>query len=140
MVSDPIISQKHPLPEDDENISSKKQCIEPRVKRKKCAILLAYSGLGYFGLQRWVQFIQVFLVYLVIEWFTCINDLLFRNKGTKTVEEELLQALKSNNLITDEGFAQIQTMQFQRAARTDKGVSALRQIISLLLRKLFSIE
>lgn len=59
----------------------------------------------------------------------------YRNKGTKTVEEELLQALKFNNLITDEGFEQIQTMQFQRAARTDKGVSALRQIISLLLRK-----
>jgi len=47
----------------------------------------------------------------------------------------LLLALKSKNLITDEGFEQIQTMQFQRAARTDKGVSALRQIISLLLRK-----
>lgn len=61
----------------------------------------------------------------------------YRNKGTKTVEEELLQALKCNNLITDEGFEQIQTMQFQRAARTDKGVSALRQIISLLLRKSF---
>lgn len=54
-----------------------------------------------------------------------------------TVEEELLIALKSNNLITNEGFDQVQTMNFQRAARTDKGVSALRQIISLLLRKLF---
>lgn len=57
-----------------------------------------------------------------------------------TVEEELLIALKSNNLITDEGFDQVQTMNFQRAARTDKGVSALRQIISLLLRKLFCIK
>lgn len=61
----------------------------------------------------------------------------YRNKGVKTVEEELLLALKSKNLITDEGFEQIQTMHFQRAARTDKGVSALRQIISLLLRKYF---
>lgn len=52
MVSDPIISQKHSLSEDDESIVSKKQCIESRVKRKKCAILLAYSGLGYLGLQR----------------------------------------------------------------------------------------
>jgi len=69
--------------------------------------------------------------YLIDIYFTC------RNKGTKTVEEELLLALKSKNLITDEGFDQIQTMHFQRAARTDKGVSALRQIISLLLRKLF---
>jgi len=69
--------------------------------------------------------------YLIDINFAC------RNKGTKTVEEELLLALKSKNLITDEGFDQIQTMHFQRAARTDKGVSALRQIISLLLRKLF---
>lgn len=70
---------------------------------------------------------------------TCVNvfciKFSYRNKGTKTVEEELLLALKSNNLITDEGFDQIQTMNFQRAARTDKGVSALRQIISLLLRE-----
>ncbi|VVC36124.1 Hypothetical protein CINCED_3A010828 [Cinara cedri] len=107
MVSDPIITKKHQIPEDDENVISKRQCVEPRIKRKKCALLLAYSGLGYFGLQR--------------------------NKGTNTVEEELLKALKSNNLITDEGFEQIQTVHFQRAARTDKGVSALRQIISLLL-------
>ncbi|XP_050548971.1 pseudouridylate synthase 1 homolog [Daktulosphaira vitifoliae] len=106
MVSDPIIAQKHSL-SDDESSTKKKQCIEPRVKRKKCAILLAYSGQGYLGLQR--------------------------NKGTRTVEEELLQALKINNYITEEGFDQMQTMQFQRAARTDKGVSALRQIISLLL-------
>lgn len=52
MVSDPIITQKHSLSEDDDNIVSKKQCIEPRVKRKKCAILMAYSGQGYLGLQR----------------------------------------------------------------------------------------
>jgi len=53
MVSDPIISQKHPLSEDDsKSVVTKKQCIEPRVKRKKCAILMAYSGQGYLGLQR----------------------------------------------------------------------------------------
>lgn len=52
MVSDPIITQKHSLSEEDESIPSKKQCIELRVKRKKCAILMAYSGQGYLGLQR----------------------------------------------------------------------------------------
>lgn len=53
MVSDPIITQKHSLSEDDaDNIVCKKQCIEPRIKRKKCAILMAYSGQGYLGLQR----------------------------------------------------------------------------------------
>jgi len=52
MVSDPIINQKHKLSEEEENIVTKKLCLEPRIKRKKCAILLAYSGQGYLGLQR----------------------------------------------------------------------------------------
>lgn len=41
-----------------------------------------------------------------------------------------------SNLITEEAFNQIQTIQFQRAARTDKGVSAARQVVSLKLRKI----
>lgn len=54
----------------------------------------------------------------------------------KTIEEDLLSALLKANLITEESFAQIQTIQFQRAARTDKGVSAARQVVSLKLREL----
>lgn len=61
--------------------------------------------------------------------------LCFRNHGHKTIEEDLLSALFKANLITQESYDQAQTMQFQRAARTDKGVSAVRQIVSLKMRK-----
>lgn len=53
----------------------------------------------------------------------------------KTIEEDLLKALLATKHITDEAFGQIQTIQFQRAARTDKGVSAAMQVVSLKLRK-----
>lgn len=59
----------------------------------------------------------------------------FRNPETKTIEEDLLKAMLKNNWITEDAFKQIQTIQFQRAARTDKGVSAARQCVSLKLRK-----
>ncbi|XP_071447952.1 pseudouridylate synthase 1 homolog isoform X2 [Hetaerina americana] len=78
-----------------------------KVKRKKMAVLLAYSGSGYLGMQR--------------------------NPGMKTIEEDLLGAMKSANLISEEAYEHPQEIQFQRAARTDKGVSAARQIVSLKL-------
>jgi hypothetical protein len=47
--------KKRPLQEESENTDSKKQCIEPdRVRRRKVALLLAYSGQGYLGMQRLV--------------------------------------------------------------------------------------
>lgn len=82
---------------------------EDRVKRKKCCLLLGYSGANYFGMQR--------------------------NPDTKTIEEELLVAMLKHKWITEEGFKQPQMIHFQRAARTDKGVSAARQCVSLKLRK-----
>jgi hypothetical protein len=51
--SDERDSKKRSLPEDSDNTYLKKQCIEPdRVKRRKVALLLAYSGQGYLGMQR----------------------------------------------------------------------------------------
>lgn len=55
----------------------------------------------------------------------------------KTIEEEIFKALLKTGLITEEAFNQIQTVQYQRAARTDKGVSAARQVVSIKLRMLF---
>lgn len=80
-----------------------------RIKRKKCAILLGYSGVNYFGMQR--------------------------NPEMKTIEEDLLAAMLSTGWITEDAFKQAQSIQFQRAARTDKGVSAARQCVSLKLRE-----
>lgn len=81
-----------------------------RVKRRKYAMLLGYSGVDYFGMQR--------------------------NPNMRTIEEDLFNALLKTGYISQEGYDQVQTMSFQRAARTDKGVSAARQIVSLKLRKL----
>lgn len=78
-----------------------------KIKRRKFAVLLGYSGTNYYGMQR--------------------------NPNTPTIEEELFQSLYKNKYISQENFTQVQTMQFQRAARTDKGVSAARQVVSLKL-------
>lgn len=43
--------------------------------------------------------------------------------------------MKKAGIITEEYHDKPQLMLFQRAARTDKGVSAIRQVVSLKLRK-----
>jgi tRNA pseudouridine38-40 synthase len=80
-----------------------------RVKRRKSLVLLGYSGVNYTGMQR--------------------------NPEVPTIEEELLKAMLKHNWINEEGYKTPQQAFFQRAARTDKGVSAARQIVSLKLRK-----
>ncbi|KAK6185577.1 hypothetical protein SNE40_007781 [Patella caerulea] len=72
---------------------------------RKVALLLAYCGAGYYGIQ-----IQ---------------------KDYPTIESELLSSLVKGNFITQEHADSPQKIQFQRAARTDKGVSALGNVISL---------
>lgn len=81
-----------------------------RVKRKKGVLLLGYSGADYYGMQR--------------------------NPDVKTIEGELLQTMLKHGWINEEGFANPQQAFFQRSSRTDKGVSAARQIVSLKLRKI----
>lgn len=93
----------------DDNVKRVRSDAEERVKRRKFLVVLGYAGANYFGMQR--------------------------NPDVNTIEEELLKALFKNNMITDEAFQQPQYIHFQRAARTDKGVSAARQCISLKLRE-----
>uniref|UniRef100_A0A1L8E088 Pseudouridylate synthase 1 homolog n=1 Tax=Nyssomyia neivai TaxID=330878 RepID=A0A1L8E088_9DIPT len=78
-----------------------------RIKRKKSVVLLGYVGKDYYGMQR--------------------------NPDVKTVEEELLSAMLKHKWITEEAYNMPQSIGFQRAARTDKGVSAVRQCVSLKL-------
>ncbi|KAK4324912.1 hypothetical protein Pmani_004473 [Petrolisthes manimaculis] len=78
-----------------------------RRKRRKFALLLSYSGKGYLGMQR--------------------------NPGYRTIEDDLLTALLHADLMTEEGCTCPQMFNFQRAARTDKGVSAARQVVSVRL-------
>lgn len=56
---------------------------------------------------------------------------LYRNPGVKTIEEDLLKAMLTAGVISQENYDVPQTMHFQRAARTDKGVSAAHQVVSL---------
>ncbi|XP_074601721.1 pseudouridine synthase 1 [Brevipalpus obovatus] len=85
--------------------------VSKRVKGNKFALLLSYCGVGYFGLQK--------------------------NKNVRTIESDLFDAMLKIGIITQKEYDRPQDMYFQRAARTDKGVSALRQILSCRLPKDF---
>ncbi|XP_017048796.1 tRNA pseudouridine synthase A isoform X2 [Drosophila ficusphila] len=85
-----------------------------RIKRKKSAILLSYCGANYYGMQR--------------------------NPGMQTIEEELFKAMLKHKWITEDSFEQVQIACFQRAARTDKGVSAARQVCSVKLPEELDLE
>ena len=62
--------------------------------------------------------------------------LIFRNPGFKTIEEDLMKAFRDAEIISDEWYENPQKCFFQRASRTDKGVSAARMVMSLKLCKL----
>lgn len=97
--------------EEDAANGKKRPPFDPadRIKRKKSVILLSYCGANYYGMQR--------------------------NPGMQTIEEELFKAMLKHKWITEDSFDQVQIACFQRAARTDKGVSAARQVCSVKLRK-----
>ncbi|KAJ0462845.1 putative tRNA pseudouridine(38-40) synthase [Helianthus annuus] len=76
----------------------------PRHKRKKVAILFAYCGAGYLGMQK--------------------------NPGAKTIEGELQQALCISGAIPQPDLHCPKIFDFARSARTDKGVSAIGQVVS----------
>ncbi|KAG5680661.1 hypothetical protein PVAND_010155 [Polypedilum vanderplanki] len=101
-----------------ESEEAKKQRIEEfgeeRIKRRKCVILLGYSGVNYSGMQR--------------------------NPDTSTIEEELMKAMLKVKWINEMAFETPQQVQFQRAARTDKGVSACRQVVSIKIPEKVDID
>lgn len=87
---------------------------EKKYPKKKVVLLMAYSGKGYYGMQR--------------------------NPGTsqfRTIEDELVTALVKSGCIPENHGDDMKKMSFQRCARTDKGVSAAGQVVSL---KLWLIE
>ncbi|NP_001008603.2 pseudouridylate synthase 1 homolog [Danio rerio] len=87
---------------------------ERKYPKKKVALLMAYSGKGYYGMQR--------------------NA---RNSQFKTIEDELVTALVGARCIPEGHAEEMKKMSFQRSARTDKGVSAVGQVVSL---KVWMIE
>ncbi|XP_037547968.1 tRNA pseudouridine synthase A-like, partial [Nematolebias whitei] len=82
-----------------------------RYPKKKVALLLAYSGKGYYGMQR--------------------NN---RNSQFNTIEDDLVTALIKSGCIPEDHGDEMKKMSFQRCARTDKSVSAAGQVVSLKLR------
>ncbi|XP_005403028.1 PREDICTED: tRNA pseudouridine synthase A, mitochondrial isoform X2 [Chinchilla lanigera] len=82
---------------------------QPRkLPKRKIVLLMAYSGKGYHGMQR--------------------------NLGSsqfKTIEDDLVSALVRAGCIPESHGEDMRKMSFQRCARTDKGVSAAGQVVSL---------
>lgn len=90
------------------------QNVDRKHPKKKVALLMAYSGKGYYGMQRNAK-----------------------NSQFRTIEDELVSALIKAGCIPEGHGEEMKKMSFQRCARTDKGVSAAGQVVSL---KLWMIE
>ncbi|XP_071378196.1 pseudouridylate synthase 1 homolog [Centroberyx affinis] len=83
---------------------------EKKYRKKKVVLLMGYSGKGYYGMQR--------------------NP---GNSQFRTIEDELVTALIKSGCIPENHGDDMKKMSFQRCARTDKGVSAAGQVVSLKL-------
>lgn len=77
---------------------------KPRYKRRKIAIFFAYCGVGYQGMQK--------------------------NPGAKTIEGDLEEALFISGAVPEQDRGQPKRFDWARSARTDKGVSAVGQVVS----------
>ncbi|OVA16001.1 Pseudouridine synthase I [Macleaya cordata] len=82
------------------NLSDRK----PRYKRRKIAIFFAYCGVGYQGMQK--------------------------NPGAKTIEADLEEALYQSGAVPEPDRGNPKRFDWARSARTDKGVSAVGQVVS----------
>ncbi|KAI3994601.1 hypothetical protein MKX01_028345 [Papaver californicum] len=91
---------------DDETTITDTNSIDrkPRYKRRKIAIFLAYCGVGYQGMQK--------------------------NPGAKTIEADLEEALYQSGGIPEPDRGNPKRFDWARSARTDKGVSAVGQVVS----------
>ena len=80
-----------------------------RLKKRKCALFLVYLGHNYQGMQR--------------------------NPGVKSIEDELFKAMYKAGAISEHNAAEekaYQKIHWSRSARTDKGVSAICQVVSTM--------
>ncbi|XP_072958143.1 uncharacterized protein [Typha angustifolia] len=75
-----------------------------RYKRRKVAIFLAYCGAGYQGMQK--------------------------NPGARTIEGDLEEALYLAGAVPENDRGAPRRYEWARSARTDKGVSAVAQVVS----------
>lgn len=80
---------------------------EPRLPKRKVAVMVGYCGTGYHGMQY--------------------------NPPNDTIEKELFEAFVKAGAISKANSTDLKKNGFQRAARTDKGVHAGGNVISLKL-------
>ncbi|KAJ1931375.1 tRNA pseudouridine synthase 1, partial [Linderina macrospora] len=78
---------------------------EPRQPKRKVALLMGFCGTGYQGMQV--------------------------NPNAQTIEGDLFRALVDAGAVSADNAEDQKKVQFQRAARTDKGVHAAGQAVSL---------
>ena len=100
--------------------------------------MISFSGKDYLGMQRYIfSFIiisktgQVWNNRPIRKSPYLSYHLYSRNPPHPTIEEELLKAFRASGAIDPDWFDRPQQAYFQRASRTDKGVSAIKMIISL---------
>lgn len=89
---------------DDDEANSSAADKKPRYKRRKIAILFGYCGVGYQGMQK--------------------------NPGAKTIEGDLEEALYQAGAVPERDRGVPKRFDWARSARTDKGVSAVGQVVS----------
>ncbi|KAH7847904.1 hypothetical protein Vadar_031487 [Vaccinium darrowii] len=88
--------------DDDDHLNTTNT--KQRYKRRKIAIFFAYCGVGYQGMQK--------------------------NPGAKTIEGDLEEALYLSGAVPDQDRGIPKRFDWARSARTDKGVSAVGQVVS----------
>ncbi|GAV56693.1 PseudoU_synth_1 domain-containing protein [Cephalotus follicularis] len=88
----------------DEEVTDNSTITKQRYKRRKIAIFFAYCGVGYQGMQK--------------------------NPGAKTIESDLEEALYLSGAVPEQDRNNSKRYDWARSARTDKGVSAVGQVVS----------
>ncbi|KAK4778550.1 hypothetical protein SAY86_006078 [Trapa natans] len=97
----PKMSSTATSEEEQTNVANPRK---PRYKRRKIAIFFAYCGVGYQGMQK--------------------------NPGAKTIEGDLEEALFLAGAVPEPDRGNSKRYDWARSARTDKGVSAVGQVVS----------
>ncbi|XP_052201427.1 uncharacterized protein LOC127807537 [Diospyros lotus] len=90
--------------DDDDDATCPPAERKQRFKRRKIAIFFAYCGVGYQGMQK--------------------------NPGAKTIEGDLEEALFFSGAVPEQDRGCPKRFDWARSARTDKGVSAVGQVVS----------
>ncbi|PIA17987.1 pseudouridine synthase [Coemansia reversa NRRL 1564] len=89
----------------DSTTRDRPESSEPRLPKRRAALLIGFCGSDYQGMQA--------------------------NEGARTIEGELFKALCEAGAVSADNSTDQKKVQLQRAARTDKGVHAAGQVVSL---------